>query len=118
MSAAYLSKLTASHPVTVRATRDRGDGLFASAACEADTVMLSDVPFAWLPSPKQRLPTCAGCGACLGSPGALLARLAGDASPVDLPELEEAPANTPAPSGSNLALSARAGIVRFAEVAS
>ena len=69
---ARLAALTGSYPVTVRATRDCGDGLFATAACEADTLLISDVPLAWLPSSKQRLPTCAGCGACLGSAGAQL----------------------------------------------
>jgi len=91
---AQLAALTGSYPVTVRATRDCGDGLFATAACEADTLLISDVPLAWLPSSKQRLPTCAGCGACLGSAGALLARLAGgdDSAALPLPHLDDAPA--------------------------
>ena len=91
-----LSALTASYPVAVRATRDCGDGLFATAACEADTLLISDVPLAWLPSSRQRLPTCAGCGACLGSAGALLARLTGDDSAVPLPHLDDAPATVAA----------------------
>ena len=88
----HLSKLTASYPVAVHATRDRGDGLFVTDACEADTLLLSDVPLAWLPSSKQRLPTCAGCGACVGSAGALLACLAGDSAALALPHLDDAPA--------------------------
>ena len=89
---AQLSALTASYPVAVRATPDCGDGLFATAACEADTVLISDVPLAWLPSSKQRLPTCAGCGACLGSAGALLARLTGDSVALALPHFQDAAA--------------------------
>ena len=91
-----LSALTAAYPVTVRATRECGDGLFVTAACEADTLLISDVPLAWLPSSKQRLPTCAGCGACLGSAGALLARLAGDSAALALPHLDDAPATVAA----------------------
>ena len=93
---AQLSALTASYPVAVRATPDCGDGLFATAACEADTVLISDVPLAWLPSSKQRLPTCAGCGACLGSAGALLARLTGDSVALALPHLDDATATVAA----------------------
>ena len=92
----HLSALTASYPVAVRATRDCGDGLFAEQPCEADTLLLSDVPLAWLPSSKQRLPTCGGCGACLGSAGALLAQLAGDSATLVLPHLDDAPTNVAA----------------------
>ena len=52
-----LADLTAPFAVEVRATRGRGDGVFATAALEEDVVVLADVPLAWLPYPSPlRLP--------------------------------------------------------------
>ena len=89
----HLASLTAPLPVEVRTTQGRGDGLFTTEACEPDSVLLMDVPLSWLPSHSaaQRAVVCEACGAFVGSPGEIISRLAGDAKPLRLPDLDAAP---------------------------
>ena len=93
--AARLASLIAGKSVRVGTSALGEEGLFATKAIAASTVVIDDVPLAWLPEWQQTDDDgaasdhyCRQCGACLATPAALLAALDGG-TPLALPALGE-----------------------------
>ena len=72
------------------------EGLFSTEAVEEGMVLLTDYALCWLPveegAPQSLVAdasrsNCEQCGAFIGSPAAILQKLAGDAEPLKLPRL-------------------------------
>ena len=93
-----LAALTSSLPVECRSSSLGEEGLFATAACEADTVILSDVPLCWLPEVRENTFACAACGAFIGSNAQRLAALdpRQPSALLTLPVLDDDDASDPA----------------------